>query len=160
MCVSRASARSVRASSVGIGGRSAAGRRRGAVASSFRRGRRPRGDDRGDQELAECEYRQARARRSATSVAQRERRTAASQVVEHDLTALAVEVDGAPGRQKREVRVDLVDEPAAAGVEDRAQPIFEAELATVLADQVDDREVALAGSAAQAASELLGEYRR
>ena len=83
-----------------------------------------------------------------------------SEVVEHDLATLAVEVDGAPGRQEREVGGDLVDDRAAAGVKDRLQPIFEAELATVLADQVDDREVALAGSAAQAAAKLLGEYRR
>ena len=44
-----------------------------------------------------------------------------------------------------------------AGVKDRLQPIFEAELAAVLADQVDDREVTLAGSAAQTAAKLLGE---
>ncbi len=82
------------------------------------------------------------------------------EVVEHDLTTLAVKVDGAPGRQKREVGCDLVDDWAATGVNDRLQPIFEAKFATVLADQVDDREVTLAGSAAQAASKLLGEYRR
>src|SRR5262249_35788286 len=82
------------------------------------------------------------------------------EVVEHDLTTLAVEADGAPGRQEWEIGCDLVDDRAAAGVEDRLQPIFEAELATVLADQVNDREVTLAGSAAQAASKLLCEHRR
>ena len=82
------------------------------------------------------------------------------EVVEHDLTTLAVEVDGAPGRQEWEIGGDLVDDRAAAGVNDRLQPVLEAKLAAVLADQVDDREVTLAGSAAQPASKLLGEYRR
>lgn len=83
-----------------------------------------------------------------------------AEVVEHDLTALAVEVDCAPSRQEWEIGRDLVDDRAAAGVEDRLQPVFEAKFATVLADKVDDREVTLAGSATQAASQLLGEYRR
>ena len=65
-----------------------------------------------------------------------------------------------PAGRNGKVGCDLVDDRAAAGVEDRLQPIFEAELATVLADQVDDREVTLAGSAAQPASKLLGEYGR
>ena len=64
------------------------------------------------------------------------------------------------GRNGKSAR-DLVDDRRRGlGVEDRLQPIFKAELATVLADQVDDREVTLAGSTAQPASKLLGEYRR
>ena len=82
------------------------------------------------------------------------------EVVEHDLAALAVEVDGAARRQEREVGCDLVDDGSAPGVEDRSQPVLEAELAAVLADEVDDRQVALAGRAAQTAPELLGEDSR
>src|SRR6187551_2524832 len=65
-----------------------------------------------------------------------------SEVVEHDLATLAVEVEGASSRQEWEIGGDLVDDRAAAGVKDRLQPIFKAELATVLTYQVDDREVA------------------
>ncbi len=82
------------------------------------------------------------------------------EVVEHDLAALAVEVDGAAGRQEREVGRDLVDDRAAARSTIALQAVFEAELAAVLADQVDDRQVALAGGTAQTAAELLGEHRR
>ncbi len=46
------------------------------------------------------------------------------------------------------------------GVDDRAEALLEAELAPVLADQVDHGEMALALRAPQAAPELLGEDRR
>src|SRR4051812_37434329 len=38
-----------------------------------------------------------------------------TEVVEHDLTTLAVEVDGAPCRQEWEIGGDLIDDRAAAG---------------------------------------------
>ena len=82
------------------------------------------------------------------------------EVVEDDLAALAIEIDGAAGGQEREVVLDLVDDRPALGVEDRAQAVLEAELAAVLADQVDDGQVALARRAAQPAAELLREHRR
>ena len=53
--------------------------------------------------------------------------------------------------------LDLVRDAAPAGIDDRPQSLLEAELRAVLADQVDDGEMALALRPAQPTPELLGE---
>jgi hypothetical protein len=82
------------------------------------------------------------------------------EVVQDDLAALSIKVDRAASRQERKVRSDLVDNQAAPAVEDRAQPILEAEFASMLPDEVDHCEVAFAGRATKTAAELLGKDRR
>ena len=78
-------------------------------------------------------------------------------VLEDDLAALAVELDCAAGRKEGEAVLDLLRDAAPAGIDDRPQPLLEAELRAVLADQVDHGEVALPLRPAQPAPELLGE---
>ncbi len=83
-----------------------------------------------------------------------------AQVLEHNLTGLAIEVHGAARGQKREVGLDLITNRPAIASHDRAQAVREAELAAVLPDQVDDGQMALALGAAQAAPELLSKDSR
>ena len=64
-------------------------------------------------------------------------------VLEDDLAALAVEFDCAAGRKEGEAVLDLLRDPAPAGIDDRPQPLLEAELRAVLTDQVDDGEMTL-----------------
>ena len=54
-----------------------------------------------------------------------------------------------PAGRNGKSSLDLLDDRPASAVEDRAQAILEAELAAMLADQVDDGEMALALGAAQ-----------
>ena len=83
-----------------------------------------------------------------------------AQVAEHDLLALAVELDVTSGRQEREPVLDLRVERAAPAIDERDEPPVEAELPVLLADQIDHGQVRLALGAPQAAPELLGEHRR
>ena len=83
-----------------------------------------------------------------------------AQVVEDDLLALAVEIDGAASRKERELVLDLLEDLSAPRVQDRPESVLEAELAVLLADQVDHGEAALALRPAQPTAELLREQRR
>ena len=86
-----------------IGGRAQCPASRRASPAVLRRDRRPRAGGRGDRGTRLAEYRPARrAGRDTRSPA----RTANGclEVVEDDLAALAIEIDGAAGRQKWEVR--------------------------------------------------------
>ncbi len=83
-----------------------------------------------------------------------------SEVVEDDVAALSIQVHRAPGREEREVGANLVKNAAPLGINDRSQPVFEAELTTVLSDEVDHGQVTLAGSPTEAAAQLLREHRR
>ena len=93
-------------------------------------------------------------------VSQRDRRTAALRLSRTIYAALAIEVEAAPGWQKREVRFDLLDDGPSPTVDDCAESILKSKLAVLLTDEVDDGQVALAGRAAQTAPELLSEHGR
>src|SRR5690349_11206141 len=82
------------------------------------------------------------------------------QVLENDLSALPVEIDGAAGRQEWKLVLDLLLNPSAPCVEDRLQPVFETELAMLLADEVDDGQTALVARSAKPTAQLLGEHGR
>ena len=65
-----------------------------------------------------------------------------------------------PAGRNGNSRLDLVDDRPAPRVQDRPQPILEAELPALLADQVDHGQTALASRTPQPAAELLREQRR
>ncbi len=162
MCVSRRERVSAsRASSVGSA-RGAVGRpasRRSRV-QLCRRGRRLRVDDRGDPGSRASRVLSGSARRSATSVAQRERRTAVSEVSSTISRLWRSSSTVHPAGRNGKSACDLVDERAATGVDDRPQPSSKRNSRWCWPIEVDHREVALAGGTAQAASKLLREHRR
>ena len=136
------------------------GPRRGAARSScVGAGRRPRVGGPGARGTRASVVPSGSARRSATSVAPARPSDRSPQVVEDDLAALAIEVDVQPAGRNGKSVLDLVDDGPRRAIDDRAQAILEAELASVLADQVDNGQMALAVGPTQAAAELLGENR-
>ena len=62
---------------------------------------------------------------------------------------VAVQIDGAAGGKEWELVLDLFLNLSAPRIEDRLQPVFETELAVLLADEVDDGETALVARSAQ-----------
>ena len=155
MCSIRRKARSRSRSSSTRRRARTAGRRRAAVVSSCspaagRRRRESRFVSPGT-----CERRLRQASQILDQRSPLRQSRGVPQVLEHDLSALAIELDVTPGGQKREPLLDLLVERTATAIDERDEPPVEAELAVLLPDQVDHRQVRLAVGAAKAATDLL-----
>jgi len=71
------------------------------------------------------------------------------EVGDNDVLARAIEIHRAASGKKRETVGDLTKYGSAPGIEDCAQPILKSKLPPVLADEIDDGQVALARGAPQ-----------
>jgi hypothetical protein len=65
------------------------------------------------------------------------------QIVEDDVSALAIEVHRAAGRQERELVRNLVDDRTFPGIDDCSKSVLKTEVSMLLPNQVDDRQAAL-----------------
>ena len=161
MCSIRRNARSRSRSSSARGAVSrSAGQRRAAVVSSCSpgAGRRRRGRDSSAPESPRASPAAAPCR-SSTHRSPLRQSCGVSEVPKHDLLALTIQLDVASRGQKREPGLDLHVKRTASTIDQCHEPSIEAELAVLLPDQIDHRQVRLVVGTAKAPPELLREHR-